>query len=192
MELVAKCLIGDDLMNLLFKYKQNTQQYFLCVYSDKYCVVFAHSVLSLKFLFKNYIYKTVMFHGLYWRFFMIITLHEKMGKKTATLCYFHFQIYLTSQINTKCSKTCRTDMIKNGICDKVCNYDHCAWDGGDCRYVPDHLRPRDGDNAHCDFAISVFYTNAIFNKIFGQDTRRPIAHVPLFIDKQVNTNMVEM
>jgi hypothetical protein len=54
------------------------------------------------------------------------------------------------------------------------------------------LRPHDEDNAHCDFAISVFYTNAIFNKIFGQYTRRPIAHVPLFIEKRVNIDMVEM
>jgi hypothetical protein len=83
-------------------------------------------------------------------------------------------------------------LIKNDICDEVCNYDHCAWDGGDCRDVPDHFRPHDEDNAHCDFAISVFYTNAILNKIFGQYTRRPIAHVPLFIEKQVNIDMVEM
>ena len=83
-------------------------------------------------------------------------------------------------------------MIKNGICDQVCNYDHCAWDGGDCRDVPEYDRPFDSNVAHCDFTTSIFYTNALFSRRFGKRIRRQIAHTPLFIDKQLNIDMVNM
>ncbi|XP_053397595.1 N-acetylglucosamine-1-phosphotransferase subunits alpha/beta-like [Mercenaria mercenaria] len=100
------------------------------------------------------------------------------------------KVYLAWDVPTQCGETCKIEMIKNDVCDQVCNYDHCAWDGGDCMDIPEQ-KPKDRDTAHIDYHISVFYTNAIYNRAFGIRNRRVIAHVPLFIEKRVNKDMVQ-
>ncbi|XP_045201832.2 N-acetylglucosamine-1-phosphotransferase subunits alpha/beta-like [Mercenaria mercenaria] len=82
-------------------------------------------------------------------------------------------------------------MLGNNVCDSVCNYDHCAWDGGDCRNLPKRLRPKDIDKAHCDFTTSIYYTNAVYNRAFVPKERHLFAHAPVFIDKRVNDDMVK-
>ncbi|XP_053403266.1 N-acetylglucosamine-1-phosphotransferase subunits alpha/beta-like [Mercenaria mercenaria] len=100
------------------------------------------------------------------------------------------KVYLAWNAPTQCGEKCKIEMIKNDVCDQLCNYDHCAWDGGDCIDIPEQ-KPKDKDTAHCDYTNSVLYTNAIYNRAFGIKKRRVIAHAPLFIEKKVNKDMVQ-
>ena len=80
--------------------------------------------------------------------------------------------------------------IRNGVCDNACNYDHCAWDGGDCDNVPEQQRPKDNGISHCDYSASIFFTNALFNKAFKTKIRKVPAHSPLFLTKAIFKDMV--
>ena len=82
-------------------------------------------------------------------------------------------------------------MIKNDVCDDVCNFDHCIWDGGDCDVIAGRPRPKDKDEAHSDHDIAIFYTNSIYNRAFGLKQRRFNVHAPLFIEKRINKEMAK-
>ncbi|XP_045199526.2 N-acetylglucosamine-1-phosphotransferase subunits alpha/beta-like [Mercenaria mercenaria] len=101
------------------------------------------------------------------------------------------KVYLENPTSTQCSRKCKIVMIKNDVCDDVCNNDHCAWDGGDCGGFPERLTPTEKNTAHLDYLTSIFYTNAVFNRAFGRRKRRYGAHGPLFIEKKVNRDMVK-
>jgi hypothetical protein len=100
------------------------------------------------------------------------------------------KIYQGELTPLKCSATCSIQMIRNDVCDWACNFDHCVWDGGDCDVTAERSRPKDTDDAHSDHDISIFYTNAVFNKAFGYKQRRYNLHAPLFIEKSINLRML--
>jgi hypothetical protein len=109
-----------------------------------------------------------------------------------TFCYYIFvyitKIYLGDLTTVKCSDTCRIQMRRNDVCDSACNFDHCVWDGGDCDVTAERSRPK--DDSHKDTYMSIFYTNAVFNKAFGYKQRRHNLHAPLFIEKSINRRML--
>jgi hypothetical protein len=100
------------------------------------------------------------------------------------------KIYQGELSPIKCSDTCSIQMIRNDVCDWACNFDRCAWDGGDCDVTEERSRPKDTDDPKKDNFISIFYTNAVFNKAFGYKQRRYNLHAPLLIEKSINRRML--
>ncbi|XP_060593857.1 N-acetylglucosamine-1-phosphotransferase subunits alpha/beta-like [Ruditapes philippinarum] len=100
-------------------------------------------------------------------------------------------VFSTWTASTVCGGKCSANLIRNGVCDTTCNYDHCAWDGGDCDEIPERLRPKDDGTSHCDYTTSIFFTNALYNRVFGARIRKVPAHTPLFIKKTVFQDFVK-
>jgi hypothetical protein len=50
----------------------------------------------------------------------------------------------------ECSVGCKESMRGNGICDRDCYFENCAWDNGDCK--PCRCPPTYIGDGECDYA----------------------------------------
>ena len=81
----------------------------------------------------------------------------------------------------QCGKTCRNEVLGNGVCDDECNQSTCAFDAGDC-INGQHISPNVGGIGSVHIANHLT-TLLELTRLFGGVDRYKRPHEPIMINK---------
>ena len=87
----------------------------------------------------------------------------------------------------QCGKTCRNEVLRNGVCDDECNQSTCAFDAGDC-INGQHISPNVGGIGSVHIANHLT-TLLELTRLFGGVDRYKRPHEPIMINKNIIEEM---